>query len=204
MNEIPKKESKEAMDEQQLLVDLAALPRSMRPGRDPWPAIRARITDGQVPVEKRAWPARNGWMGIAASLALVVITSLLLLQPDESTTPVGEIAQLPVAEALTDSPLVLSQTSRVPVLSVEREYLAAVKEYLSLDSMAGMPGGAADQEILMSWDVMLQLETELKAALQREPDNVLLAQRLIQLRARQLQLLQLIAESGPTPWRNLI
>jgi hypothetical protein len=63
---------------------------------------------------------------------------------------------------------------------------------------------AAAPEILQDWELMRQLESELRLALEQEPDNSFLLQKLISLRARQLQLLHLIADSGRLPGGNLI
>lgn len=51
---------------------------------------------------------------------------------------------------------------------------------------------------------MQQLEQELKSALELEPESQWLARRLLKLRAHQLQLLGVIADTGHVPGRNSI
>lgn len=193
-------------DQAALLRDLAALPQSIQPGADPWQKIASRIAlaqagknaGGQAAREKQENTRGRVWMALAASVLLVVVSSLFMLSNNDIQSPDGQ------AIAIDKSPVLNELGAQIPTTSVEREYQAAFREFAGLGavdvSSSNLPGEAVRQ----SWDLMQQLETELLTAMAQEPENPLLKQRLKQLRAHQLNLLHIIADSGMAPRRNLI
>jgi len=181
-----------------LVKELAALPRSMQPENDAWGAIANRIASGAVEKGANRNSSMRGWLALAASLMLVAVSSLFIQRGGETQQPANQ----PFAAA---EPLRLNEWGvRVPASSVELEYQAAFREYLGLNLAHTKPGGLAREDVQQDWLLMQRLEQELLAALELEPENLWLAQRLMQLRASQLNFLRVIADSGQLPGRNLI
>jgi hypothetical protein len=187
-----------------LLSDLAALPRAVQPVNDPWLKIASRIVaveaDVQTLNQKRNVTWSKAWLAVAASVLLVVISGIFIWSSNEPQGPVYQ----PVAKKSEDAPGLFEMGTRIPTSSVELEYQAAFREFVHFEAADSNPSSYARDEIRQGWELMLQLETELLTAMAREPENRLLKQRLVQLRAHQLQLLHVIADSGQAPRRNLI
>lgn len=189
-----------------LLGDLAALPQSIQPGTDPWQKIARRIAlaqagdraGGQTAREKQQITWTKAWMALAASVLLVVVSSLFMLSNNEIQSPEGQ------AVAIDKSPVLNELGAQIPTTSVEREYQAAFREFAGLGAVDINSPNRTSEAIRQSWDLMQQLETELHTAMAQEPENPLLKQRLKQLRVHQLNLLHIIADSGLAPRRNLI
>ncbi len=191
-----------------LLTNLAALPKGIKPANDPWQKIANRIALEQFNDRPgRALPGASwhkAWLALAASVFLVAISSLFLTRRSDDKNPVYQpmaVNQEPVAEIIPDLD---EQVTLVPATSVDREYQAAFKEFVHLNAAEFNASALAGEEIVRSWQLMHQVEIDLLAAMAREPESPLLMKRLLQLRARQLQLLQVIADSGRAPRRNLI
>jgi len=186
--------------DESLLKNLAALPKSMQPEHDVWQEISRRIANQEIDAGIRNNSSRRGWLALAASLMLMAISSVFMMNGFELSTPANQ----PTAEVKSNHLPLNEAGARVPANSLEREYQAAFREFVRLDLVrAGSPG--LDREaIQQDWQLMQQLEQELKAALELEPENPWLAHRLLKLRAHQLQLLRVIADTGPSPGRNLI
>ena len=85
---------------------------------------------------------------------------------------------------------------------VEREYQAAFREFVAVGAVDINSPNLVGETFKQSWQLMQQLEADLQAALLQEPGNLLLQQRLMQLRVHQLRLLHVIAGQGPR--RNLL
>lgn len=183
-----------------LLKDLATLPRSRQPEHDVWQEISSRIASEKVlAIQSKNSPMR-GWLALAASVLLVAISSAFIMNGIELSEP----AVHPTAEVRTDHLPLNEIGARVQANSLEREYQAAFREFVRRDLAQSGAAGIERAAIQQDWQLMQQLEQELKAALEMEPENPWLAQRLLQLRAHQLQLLRTIADSGHVPGRNLI
>jgi hypothetical protein len=192
----------------ELLKNLAALPRSIQPANDPWQQIASRIANEQAGFGKsgksgkRSWIAHSGkgWLALAASLMMAVISYVFVSNGNDFAEPELQ----PLAIQSEPGLMLNEQGARVPVTSIELEYQAAFREFSTLKYTPVPAAQAAAPEILQDWELMRQLESELRLALEQEPDNSFLLQKLISLRARQLQLLHLIADSGRLPGGNLI
>lgn len=157
---------------------LASLPREIAPRRDPWPEIAARIAPAPAGVSER----RNAraWQPLAAA-AVVVVAAGLLLRLDVDWGPAEATAQRRApghAESL---------------FAAAEEYRAMQREFAILGE-AGLPGGAPVGDYLMpGWAVLAGAEVELAAALSRAPDDPFIQEQLVRLRARQIELLRLMA-----------
>jgi hypothetical protein len=204
-----------------LLEQLAALPKSIAPQNDPWLQIAARIeheragSSGSHGQNSRNATFGRGWLALAASL-LLVLTSLALLKPSSDSPAAGGQPQVAAKE---QHPLLNEQGARVPATAIEREYQAAFREFVAMELSQGPAGLAAGTEIRQAglqqaglqkaefqkdWALMQRVEAELLVALELEPQNPWLLQRLMHLRSRQLQLLHAIADSGHRPQGNPI
>jgi len=186
------------------LRDLAALPKAIRPARDPWQQISQRIAGAEVhgSAVKRQNPnfKARAWLALAASLILVAISSFFLMQSAGIQSPVRQ----PVAAIDVQAQAPYETTKRWPTTSLEREYQAAFREFARLDFARKPVPDITREAMVQDWELMQQLEKDLLAALQTEPDNPLLLDRWRHLRARQLQLLHVIADTGRLPGGTLI
>jgi hypothetical protein len=191
-----------------LLKDIATLPRAIRPTQDPWPQISRRIS-GSNPGEvssKAAIFRRHGpvsW-ALAASVMLAAVSALLIMwEPgilEPSHTPVA------ATEGSVESPATEPAEFAVPLPDsfAEREYQAAFREFVRLDLSQSVVSSNTRDAMLQDWALMRQLEQDLLLAMEQEPDNALLQDRWVHLRASQLQLLHVIADAGQLPGRTLI
>lgn len=190
--------------EEGLLKDLAALPRSRQPEHDAWQQIASRIANEKaserVDRSESFRPAMRGWLALAASVLLLVASSVFVMNGSDLSAPSSERT----AQAGSDQQLLSEIGARVPADSLEREYQAAFKEFVRLEMTQSGPSADEREAIQQDWQRMLQLEQELQAALAQEPENPWLAQRLRKLRAHQLQLLRVSTDTGEQPGSNLI
>ena len=190
-----------------LLHDLAALPKAIAPAQDQWQHISQRIA-GDASGNTSALPsvheyARRNWLALAASVLLVAVTGFFVMQAVQIQTP----APVTVADSSnknTQQTAVAETIVRWPTSSVEREYQAAFREFVSLDPSKLAVSVQTRTAMVQDWELMQQLERDLSMALEQEPENPLLLDRWLQLRASQLQLLHVIAETGQWPGRTLI
>jgi hypothetical protein len=180
----------QGIGEQELLRRIAELPREIRPGRDPWPEISARIAASAASSSRVARLPRWSLMGAAASVALALAAGWLL---------VSERAAAPVAPG---SPTELAQTGvsaeavsglRTSLSGSEAEYRAAFREFIPVGSARPNLSPQTVAVIETGWADMRQTEIELTAALALRPNDPFLNDRLLQLRARQLGFLQRLA-----------
>lgn len=201
-------DTERAEDDATLLREIAALPRAMRPERDPWPQIRQRISAAGPGIEpaglsnpRRGMPI--GW-AVAATVLLAAFSALLVLRGVDSPAP--EHTPMAGNDRPANSVIVEPRTAGAPLptSSAEMEYQAAFREFARLDLSQSVVSDQARDAMLQDWAVMRQLEQDLLVALEQEPDSVLLQDRWMQLRASQLQLLHVIAEAGQLPGRTLI
>lgn len=172
-------------DEQELLGRIAALPRELRPARDPWPEIAARIerlerTERSGRAAPRWWPA-----ALAASLLLALAAGLLWnSQPQD--IPAGRPAmETSTAQAGTALHSLLAAT--------EAEYQAAFREFISVGQSRPRLEARTIESIEGSWAGLREAEAALAAALAANPDDPFLNDRMLELRARQLGFLRQLA-----------
>ena len=158
-----------SMNEKELLSRLAELPREISPGRDPWPEIAARMESAGTGSALSA----PRWMlqAVAASLVLV-FTAGLLLKPLWNTGPV-EVAGTP---GLLDA--------------IDAEYLAAFRQFNNIGDSRGNLAPQTVEKIEMGWADLRVTETALAVALEENPGDLFLNERMLELRARQLGFLK--------------
>ena len=162
------------------LAGIGELPRSVEPSRDLWPAIQARLDEREVPA-----PPRRRWAlhAVAASLALAFVAGLLVGRQ----APEGPGLPMPGAIGVDE----LAGPAMVAGLqAAELEFQAAWKGLPPVSMGQPALSLEAEQSIQGSWEELQQAETALLAALEEHPDNPYLGQKLLDLRAQQLQFLR--------------
>ncbi|HET6564348.1 MAG TPA: hypothetical protein VFG52_02950 [Xanthomonadales bacterium] len=192
----------ECNDDAALLRDLAALPRAIRPAHDPWQQISQRIAVEQSRQLKDSGHglSRTGWLALAASVTLVAVSAVFMMQSPATREP----AHQPIARQDRQQPAAGEIIAPLPTSPVELEYQAAFREFARVDMSQAPVSDQAKNAISQDWALMRQLEQDLLVALEQNPENPLLLDRWAQLRASQLQLLHVIAETGQLPGRTLI
>ena len=159
------------MNEKELLNRLAELPREMSPGRDPWPEISARIESSGAGVGSTQ-PA-PGWLFKAAAASIVLVfTAGLLFKPVWNTGP----AEISGAPSLLDT--------------IDAEYLAAFEEFNNIGGSRGNLAPQTIEKIEMGWAYLRVTETALAVALEENPGDQFLNERMLELRTRQLGFLK--------------
>ena len=182
----------QGIGEQELLRRIAELPREIRPGRDPWPEISARIAVSAAPSARVARLPRWSLMGMgaAASVALALaIGWLLVSERDAAPVAPGSPSELVQTGV---SPEAISGL-RASLKASEAEYRAAFREFIPVGSARTSLSPQTVAVIETGWAEMRQTETELTVALAMRPNDPFLNDRLLQLRARQLGFLQRLA-----------
>ena len=176
------------MKESELHSAIGSLPRSIKPPRDLWPGIDARLGPARehVPYRSRAWQ----WPAMAAAVMLALATGIFIGRGMDT----GNLE--PQAFSVEQYALAGS------VQAAEREYQAAFQELVPLDySGLRLPGEDPDA-LRKSWEDLLQTESLLLAALQQYPTNIYLNEKLLDLRSRQLQFVKQLALLEQNDWRR--
>lgn len=178
------------MRETELQAAIESLPRSIKPSRDLWPAIEARIESGAERSYLRRTARTWQWPAMAAGVMLALATGILIGRGMDAGQ--AEPAEYPVAQyAMAGG-----------VQTAEREYQAAFRELVPLD-YSGLSLDTEDPDALRkSWEDMLQAEAMLLSALQQYPDNIYLNEKLLDLRSRQLQFVKQLALLEQNDWRR--
>jgi hypothetical protein len=180
----------QGISEQELLQRIAELPREVRPGRDPWPQISARIAASGAPSARGARLPRWSLLGVAASVALALAVGwLLVAQRTAPPAALGGPAEFADAGAGRDTVSGL----RATLTASEAEYQAAFREFIPVGSARSSLSPQTLAVIETGWAEMRHTETELAAALAMRPNDPFLNDRMLQLRARQLGFLQRLA-----------
>lgn len=178
------------MKESELHSALGSLPRSIKPPRDLWPGIEARLATAEhgmhQPRRVRAWqmPA------MAAAVLLALATGIFIGRGLE-LGPADEMVQFERHFALTGA-----------VEAAEREYQAAFRELVPLEYSGLRLQGEDPDALRKSWEDLLQAESSLLVALQQYPSNVYLNEKLLDLRAQQLQFVKQLAMLEQNDWRR--
>jgi len=184
------------MNEQELLKRIAELPREVRPVRDPWEGIAARLDDkaggsGNRPAAERPAFSLQGWMPKAVAALAVVAVAVVLMSGPES------VPQQPPSSQSASQSASLTRAPYTPIPVVlagsEAEYQAAFREFITIgDSRNQIPAGTVEK-IETGWADLLQVETALSDALAQNPNDPFLNKRMLELRARQLGFLRQLA-----------
>lgn len=180
------------MNEQELLKRIAELPREIRPERDPWEGIAARLDDKAGGSENRpaaGQPAFHlqGWLPRAvAALAVIAVAVVLMSGPETAEQKPSLSRSASVADApSTAIPVVLAGS--------EAEYQAAFREFISIGDSRNQISAGTVEKIETGWADLLQVETALSGALAQNPNDPFLNKRMLELRSRQLGFLRQLA-----------
>lgn len=162
--------------------ELGELPRDIEPARDLWPNIEARL----APRSAATVPASRRWgLGaIAASVAVAFLAGLLLgRQSPDAVIPVDQPERLTLAEAAAPAVAIALEAT-------EREYRAAWKGFgpLGLTPTTLQPDTL--EALALSWQTMKEAESGLLTALEENPENAFLAEKLLELRGQQLEFMR--------------
>ena len=177
------------MNEQELLKRLGELPREIRPGRDPWPEISARMEE-TGPGSQFSRPSRTWWYRAAAASIFLALTVGVLMKPAWESGP------LPAENKATAKQIASTVDTGPPglVKLIDAEYQAAFREFINVGGSRENLAPQTVEKIEMGWADLRQAETALASALQQNPGNTFLSQRMIELRARQLGFLKQLVQ----------
>ncbi|MEJ2383358.1 MAG: hypothetical protein P8Y54_03065 [Xanthomonadales bacterium] len=161
--------------ERDLLERMARLPREIRPPHDPWLKIAARLDEPAV-ADSRA-PAPGWALRAVAALAVAALAlGVVFSTPDRAGPDPERLAAAP--------PLIVGS---------EAEYRAAFREFLPLGEARVALSSGTVATIENSWSALVSAERDLQAALNKNPDNRFLNQKMLELRSRQLGFLRQLA-----------
>ena len=178
------------MKETELREAIGSLPRSMKPPRDLWPGINARlearVSENGVQHKAAYWrmPA------MAAAVLLALATGIFIGRGLDTGSP-GQVSETMQQFALIGT-----------VQATELEYQAAFSELVPLDYSGLRLEGEEPDALRGSWEALLQAETSLLAALQQYPSNIYLNEKLLDLRSQQLQFVKQLALLEQNNWRR--
>lgn len=173
--------------EQELLQRIAALPREIRPARDPWPEIAARIA---TPAARHSRLPSWGILAAAASLVMAVAAGWLLA-PQWSGSRSAPDVTLQVSASAANPRAVSGLPAAVA--ASEAEYQAAFREFIPVGAARTSLSPHTITLIENGWADLRETEQRLAAALEANPNDPFLNDRMLELRARQLGFLQRLA-----------
>jgi len=176
------------MKESELHSAMGSLPRSIKPPRDLWPGIDARLNTAENTPSRgmRSWQ----WPAMAAAVLLALTTGIFIGRGLE-LGPGGEMVRFEQHFALAGT-----------VEAAEREYQAAFRELVPLEYSGLRLQGEDPDALRKSWEDLLLTESSLLLALQQYPSNVYLNEKLLDLRAQQLQFVKQLAMLEQNNWRR--
>ena len=178
------------MRESELQNAIGSLPRSMQPPRDLWPGINAQLER----IEREGGTQHKAPFWRAPALAAAVLLALA------AGIYIGRGLDTGVAEQMTET---VQEAALIgTVQATELEYQAAFRELVQLDYSGLRLEGAEPDALRSSWEALLQAEAALLAALQEYPSDVYLNERLMDLRAQQLQFVKQLALLEQNDWRR--
>jgi len=180
-----------SMNEKELLDRLAELPREMRPDRDPWPEISARM-DHSGAGAGSAHSAPNWLFRAVAASVVLVFAGGLLLQPLWNKDPLSSDTLSSNSQAVSTERDGLMEINGTPGLleTIDAEYLAAFREFANVSGSRASLAPQTIEKIEMGWADLRSTETALAIALDENPGDLFLNERMLELRARQLGFLK--------------
>lgn len=178
------------INEQQLADSLAGLPRERSPRSDLWPGIEARLQESVSSNRSSSAASPARWIGIAAMLAIAVVTSYQVGLQRGSVITGENLAAL-------------EKTYHLDGLS--NEYIGAIREAAALTAQQTETRMSAEtvEDLQTNMKNLLQTETMLREAIKADPENEFLARLLVRLQSQQLKLIQDIPHIEQQIWRTL-
>jgi len=162
------------LTEQELLNRITRLPRAVRPPRDPWLDIAARL---DAPAADAA--PQPGWaLRAVAALAVAALALGVMFSGPDRTAP---------------APGAQSAAAPRTIVGSEAEYLAAFREFIPLGEARDALSEDTVTNIENSWSALVQAERALQSALDEHPGDRFLNQKMLELRSRQLGFLRQLA-----------
>jgi hypothetical protein len=172
------------LTEKELLARLAELPREISPERDPWAQISARIEHGNDRTRQK-----SGWWSLAAAASVLLALAVGLFFRPGWREPVITPDSVAAVQQGTNS----GGVPRI-VHTADAEYVAAFREFMNTGRTDVGLSPQTIEKIEGGWADLLVTEKALTAALEQNPDDLFLNERMLELRARQLGFLkQLVA-----------
>lgn len=177
------------MNEQELLKNLAELPREITPRNDPWKRIEARLQERNTDDYGESRPvtglSTRRWVPVAVAAAALFAVALVI-SPGDAPGPVApEVAQAVEPVPAVPPPVILTGS--------EAEYRAAFHEFIAVGESREVLSPLAVEKIETGWADLRQVEVALSDALARNPEDPFLNRRMLELRARQLGFLRQLA-----------
>jgi len=190
----------EKTTEKELLARLGAVPREIVPDHDVWPAIANRIEResavGPEPASSNRW-----WFSAAAASFTLLIAAGILLGRNGSTVPTPAQTGMAFQE---HAELVLTGGLSGTLLATELEYQAAFREFISVGDPSGNLKHQTVERMIAGWMDLRESEAGLSLALQQNPGNSFLNEKMLKLRSRQLEFLKQIAALDRSSRRTMI
>jgi hypothetical protein len=172
-------------EESALVRRLAALPRSIEPGHDLWPAVGARIAPPARPAGNTSTPrlARVAGMALALTGALLAGAWLGFDYASRQATAPARVAAAPAPE----------------LERLELAFSAARESYLRQLALGGARLDASEREALSSQlTVIDQAVHQLREAMAADPRNPIYLDALVMTREREMELLADISTANFT------
>lgn len=164
--------------EQELVRDIKSLPGAISPRRDLWPGIEARLEPraAEAPQSRFSWRRH----AIAASVLAAFTVGILLGRQAPDVAPIED-----------------GMANNLPAVAVqgvlaasEREYQAAFQAFTPVGMDPNWMDTQAVQGLETTWDELQEAEGALLDALAEHPDNRFLSEKLMDLRAQQLEFMR--------------
>ncbi len=176
------------MNETELSKAIDSLPKRIRPQRDLWPEISKRLEAGrEQPGQPAAAPMWR--LPAIAAAVLLILTTGIFIGRGMDTPPAREVS-------------ILEYSLAGSLETSEREYQAAFRELVPLDYSGMRLAGNDVESIRGSWDELRKAESALLAALQEHPASIFLSEKLLDLRAQQLQFVKRMVLLEQNNWRR--
>jgi len=168
------------------LAAVAALPKAVKPGRDLWPDIEARLRPRNLAAPESRRPA---WLHQALAAAVVGAFAVGLLLGRQVGPQPEPTAELEASQSAVPSSMALQAAVQI----TEREYQAAFREFIPVGARSTLLGPDAVRSIEGGWQEIQHAEAALLAALADRPDDQYLNHKLLDLRSQQLAFMQQLA-----------